>query len=128
MKKTKKIFKNILYISVIIFCILIMLFIIFIVIVNIKSFFNIGQNISSIIEQKNNEQTINILSLNLGILQGLTGIIGIGIVVAAYFNFTTIREKLKEIDKKLIEHDKQIKNYKKPNNKKDMVEEQPEEE
>ena len=128
MENIKEIFKNILYITSVVFCILIIGFIIFVIIINIKSFFNIGQNISSIIEQKNNEQTINILSLNLGILQGLTGIIGIGIVVAAYFNFTTIREKLKEIDNKLIEHDKQIKNYKKPNNKKDMVEEQPEEE
>ena len=116
MENAKEIFKNLLYIFVTVFCMIIIIFIIIIIGINIKSFFNIGE------KQSNNEQIINILSLNLGILQGLTGVIGIGIGIAAYFNFTTIREKLKEIDKKLKEHDEKI--YKKPNNKKTIIKEE----
>lgn len=122
MENAKEIFKNLLYIFVTVFCMIIIIFIIIIIGINIKSFFNIGENINFIIKQSNNEQIINILSLNLGILQGLTGVIGIGIGIAAYFNFTTIREKLKEIDKKLKEHDEKI--YKKPNNKKTIIKEE----
>lgn len=122
MENAKEIFKNLLYIFVTVFCMIIIIFIIIIIGINIKSFFNIGENINFIIKQSNNEQIINILSLNLGILQGLTGVIGIGIGIAAYFNFTTIREKLKEIDKKLKIKDEKI--YKKPNNKKTIIKEE----
>ena len=126
MEKAKELAKNILYISVVVFCIIILVFIIIIIIKNIRYFFNIGEAISSVINQTNDEGTINILSLNLAILQGLTGIIGLGIVVAAYFNFTTIREKLKEIDKKLVEHEEKMKEYKMPNEK-DIIKEKQEE-
>lgn len=116
MNKCREIFSNILYISIVIFCTLILVFIIFVIIANIKSFFNIVEIINNIVNQKSNDAITNILSLNVGILQGLTGVIGVGIVIAAYFNFTTIRERLKQTDNKLDkiqkiinEHEEKIK-------------------
>ena len=41
-------------------------------------------------------------------MQAFIAVIGIGIVIAAYFNFTTIRDKLKEVDKVLDEHKQSI--------------------
>lgn len=105
MEKAKEIIKDILYISIISFCIAILIIALISVIINIKYFFNLGYLISSIINKSSNE---TILSLNVGILQAFIAIIGIGIVIAAYFNFTTIRDKLKEVDKVLDEHKQSI--------------------
>lgn len=105
MEKAKEIIKDILYISIISFCIAILIIVLISVIINIKYFFNLGYLISSIINKSSNE---TILSLNVGILQAFIAIIGIGIVIAAYFNFTTIRDKLKEVDKVLDEHKQSI--------------------
>ncbi len=105
MEKAKEIIKDILYISIISFCIAILIIALISVIINIKYFFNLGYLISSIINKSSNE---TILSLNVGILQAFIAIIGIGIVIAAYFNFTTIRDKLKEVDKVLYEHKQSI--------------------
>lgn len=105
MEKAKEIIKDILYISIISFCIAILIIALISVIINIKYFFNLGYLISSIINKSSYE---TILSLNVGILQAFIAIIGIGIVIAAYFNFTTIRDKLKEVDKVLDEHKQSI--------------------
>ena len=105
MEKAKEIIKDILYISIISFCIAILIIVLISVIINIKYFFNLGYLISSIINKSSNE---TILSLNVGILQAFIAIIWIGIVIAAYFNFTTIRDKLKEVDKVLDEHKQSI--------------------
>lgn len=105
MEKAKEIIKDILYISIISFCIAILIIALISVIINIKYFFNLGYLISSIINKSSNE---TILSLNVGILQAFIAIIGIGIVIAAYFNFTTIRDRLKEVDKVLSEHKQSI--------------------
>lgn len=105
MEKAKEIIKDILYISIISFCIAILIIALISVIINIKYFFNLGYLISSIINKSSNE---TILSLNVGILQAFIAVIGIGIVIAAYFNFTTIRDKLKEVDKVLDEHKQSI--------------------
>lgn len=105
MEKAKEIIKDILYISIISFCIVILIIVLISVIINIKYFFNLGYLISSIINKSSNE---TILSLNVGILQAFIAIIGIGIVIAAYFNFTTIRDRLKEVDKVLSEHKQSI--------------------
>lgn len=105
MEKAKEIIKDILYIWIISFCIAILIIALISVIINIKYFFNLGYLISSIINKSSNE---TILSLNVGILQAFIAIIGIGIVIAAYFNFTTIRDKLKEVDKVLDEHKQSI--------------------
>lgn len=105
MEKVKKFIRDILYISIISFCIAILIIALISVIINIKYFFNLGYLISSIINKSSNE---TILSLNVGILQAFIAIIGIGIVIAAYFNFTTIRDKLKEVDKVLDEHKQSI--------------------
>ena len=51
-----------------------------------------------------------ILSVNVGILQCLIAVLGIGVALAAYFNFKYIQDKLKEIDKRLGEHDEKFKN------------------
>lgn len=98
MEKVKKFIRDILYISIIAFCIIVLIIVIISVIVNIKYFFDFGDLISSIINKSSND---TILSLNVGILQAFIAIIGIGIVIAAYFNFTTIRDKLKEVDIRL---------------------------
>lgn len=59
-----------------------------------------------------------ILSLNVSILQGLIAIIGIGIALAAYFNFTSLKKMLKkasrqfkEVDNKLKEVDARLKKH-----------------
>lgn len=105
MEKVKKFIRDILYISIIVFCTIVLIIVIISVIVNIKYFFDFGDLISSIINKSSND---TILSLNVGILQTLIAVIGIGIVIAAYFNFTTIRDKLKEVDKVLYEHKQSI--------------------
>lgn len=97
MGKVKKFIRDILYISIIVFCIVLLIIVLISVIINIKYFFDFGYLINSIISKSGNE----ILSLNVGILQAFIAIIGVGIVIAAYFNFTTIRDKLKEVDIRL---------------------------
>ena len=87
------------------YCIIVLIIVVISIIVNIKYFFDFGDLISSIINKSSNE---TILSLNVGILQAFIAIIGIGIVIAAYFNFTTIRDRLKEVDKVLSEHKQSI--------------------
>lgn len=52
---------------------------------------------------------VNILSLNVGILQCLIAVLGIGVALAAYVNFKSTQDKLKEIDKRLGEHDEKFK-------------------
>lgn len=108
MEEVKKFVKNILYVSIMAFCFLILVIILISVVINIKYFFNIGFIINSIVNQSSNEKSIGILSLNIGVLQTFIAIIGVGIVIAAYFNFTTIRDKLKEVDKVLGEHKESI--------------------
>lgn len=97
MEKVKKFIRDILYISIIVFCIVLLIIILISVIINIKYLFDFGYLINFIISKSSNE----ILSLNVGILQAFIAIIGVGIVIAAYFNFTTIRDKLKEVDIRL---------------------------
>ena len=97
MEKVKKFIRDILYISIIVFCIVLLIIVLISVIINIKYFFDFGYLINSITSKSSNE----ILSLNVGILQAFIAIIGVGIVIAAYFNFTTIRDKLKEVDIRL---------------------------
>lgn len=104
MEKVKKFIRDILYISIIVFCIVLLIIVLISVIINIKYFFDFGYLINFIISKSSNE----ILSLNVGILQAFIAIIGVGIVIAAYFNFTTIRDKLKEVDKVLYEHKQSI--------------------
>ena len=104
MEKVKKFIRDILYISIIVFCIVLLIIVLISVIINIKYFFDFGYLINFIISKSSNE----ILSLNVGILQAFIAIIGVGIVIAAYFNFTTIRDKLKEVDKVLNEHKQSI--------------------
>lgn len=41
---------------------------------------------------------IALLSVNVGILQGLMALFGIGVALAAYFNFTQIRDKTKKLE------------------------------
>ena len=72
MEKAKEIIKDILYISIISFCIAILIIVLISVIINIKYFFNLGYLISSIINKSSNE---TILSLNVGILQAFIAII-----------------------------------------------------
>ena len=55
---------------------------------------------------------IGILSLNIGILQSLISIFGIGIAIVAFINFTQIREKLEKIDKKSNDVDNALKEVK----------------
>lgn len=62
---------------------------------------------------------IALLSVNVGILQGLMALFGIGVALAAYFNFTQINDKLEKVDKALKdvqtiveEHDNTIKDLK----------------
>lgn len=57
-----------------------------------------------------NSDSAVILSANVGILQCLIAVLGIGVALAAYFNFKYIQDKLKEIDKRLGEHDEKFKN------------------
>lgn len=97
MEKVKKFIRDILYISIIVFCIVLLIIVLISVIINIKYFFDFGYLINFITSKSSNE----ILSLNVGILQAFIAIIGVGIVIAAYFNFTTIRDKLKEVDIRL---------------------------
>ena len=46
---------------------------------------------------------IALLSVNVGILQGLMALFGIGVALAAYFNFTQIRDKTKSLENKFDE-------------------------
>lgn len=63
---------------------------------NLK-FINLGNILNN--ETFNISDVIGILSLNLGILQGLMALFGMGIALAAYFNFTQIRDKTKKLEK-----------------------------
>lgn len=129
MEKVREFAKNTLYLLIIAFCFIVLIIILISVIINIKYFFNIGFIINSIVNQISNEKSIGVLSLNIGVLQAFIAVIGVGIVIAAYFNFTTIRDKLKEVDKILDEHKQSIDETKKqinylinikPNNSKEQ--------
>lgn len=57
----------------------------------------------------NNYNSVAILSVNVGVLQCLIALLGIGIALAAYLNLKSTQDKLKEIDKRLGEHDEKFK-------------------
>ena len=44
---------------------------------------------------------VALLSVNVGILQGLTGLIGIGLAGLAFFNFNTTRKQLKKLKREI---------------------------
>lgn len=69
-----------------------------------------------------NSDSVNILSANIGILQCLIATLGIGVALAAYINFKSTAEKLKEIDKRLGEHDEKLQKDFKDNNSSDKSE------
>lgn len=57
----------------------------------------------------NNYNSVAILSVNVGVLQCLIAVLGICVASAAYLNFKSTQDKLKEIDKRLGEHDEKFK-------------------
>ena len=76
---------------------------------NLK-FINLGNILNN--ETFNVSDVIGMLSLNLGILQGLMAIVAIGLGVIGYINFTHINNKLKNITKKSKKVDEALKDVK----------------
>lgn len=70
--------------------------IVLIFIIPILKFFNLENLLSK--KTFDISDVIGILSINLGILQGLMALFGIGVALAAYFNFTQIRDKTKKLE------------------------------
>ncbi|PTY41017.1 hypothetical protein [Brachyspira hampsonii] len=65
---------------------------------NLK-FLNLGNILNN--ETFDVSDVIGMLSLNLGILQGLMALFGMGIAAVAFVNFTQIRNKLEELEDKI---------------------------
>lgn len=95
MKKKKEVFDFIVHTVVVTLVSIIVL----IFIIPILKFFNLENLLSK--KTFDISDVIGILSLNLGILQGLMALFGMGIAAVAFVNFTQIRNKLKELEDKI---------------------------
>lgn len=104
----KKIFKRVSYILSYILRIIILVIIIRFIFNNNLKYFLDNTLKSKLIVDLNIQE---ILSLNVSILQGLIAIIGIGIALAAYFNFTSLKKMLKKASRQFKEVDARLKKH-----------------
>lgn len=105
----KKIIDVVIHITIVIVVSIIVL----VFILPILKFFNLENLLSK--KTFDISDVIGILSLNLGILQGLMALFGMGIAAVAFVNFTQIRNKLKELEDKIY-RPRDIQNFEINNN------------